>query len=1013
MASHLRRRLAGGEVGDFDFEREEAFFEGLDAVFLADAGLVEEFADALLDLGGGAFVFGFSVVGELGGHGLGFVGGDFALLHPFGEGGFGFFLGDDGCADPGEHGAFDNVEHSGCIIARADAGCNWFLKAGRGAARGFCFVANASLRPGRGCVFVCGVLSNAPLTPLPPHSSNDAIMERFLDVMTARGMTLYAEQEDAILELFAGNNVVLATPTGSGKSLVAAALHFKELCAHAPDTPRRSVYTCPIKALVNEKFLALCRDFGPENVGMMTGDASVNPDAPVLCCTAEILANIALGGGPRAESVAAVIMDEFHYYSDNERGVAWQVPLLTMPRARFLLMSATLGNTEFIERELTRLTGAGAVTIRSDRRPVPLQFEYSETPLTERVAELLALKRAPVYLVYFTQREASEAAQDLTSLANICTREEKAALAEALEGVRFNSPYGRDVKRWLRAGIGVHHAGLLPRYRILVEQLAQRGLLKLICGTDTLGVGINVPIRTVVFTKLWKYDGQKAAILNVRDFRQIAGRAGRKGFDDTGYVIVQAPVHVIANKIASEKAAANPKSAKKNAPKQKAPEGTPGWDVKTFEKLMTAPPEPLQSRFAVSHGMLLHVLGRDADGCRVMRQLIADSHEPAARKKAHRRRAWQLFRALLERGIIGWIPPESRPATGRKLRVNVDLQDDFSLHQPLSLYLLDTLPKLDRESPDYAFDVLTLCESIVENPDTILRRQLDRIKNDELARMKAADIPYDERMAKLDELEYPKPLREFLYDTFNAFAAAHPWVENENVRPKSIAREMYERYQSFAEYIREYGLERSEGLLLRHLSQVFKVLAQTVPDAAKTADVLEMETYFRELIRGIDNSLLEEWERMRNPNFAVAGADAATPDKPARPANYDITRDAIGLRRLARTAILGFLQDVAARDYEAAAERMTWPDSAEISSRLRFIEQQFAPYFDARGRFRLDPEGRAAKHTYFDDDGARISQVLADADEQNDWEARFTLDREATRREARVVLRFDGAGAIG
>nr|WP_236919050.1 DUF3516 domain-containing protein [Ereboglobus luteus] len=877
-------------------------------------------------------------------------------------------------------------------------------------------------------------MSNAPLTPLPPHSSNDAVMERFLDAMSARGMTLYPEQEEAILELFAGNNVILATPTGSGKSLVAAALHFKELCAHTPVAPRRSVYTCPIKALVNEKFLALCRDFGPENVGMMTGDASVNPSAPVLCCTAEVLANIALAGGERAESVAAVIMDEFHYYSDNERGVAWQTPLLLMPRARFLLMSATLGNTEAIERALVKLTGAPAVTVRSDSRPVPLQFEYSETPLTERVADLLALKRAPVYLVHFTQREASEAAQDLTSLANICTRDEKAALAAALENVRFNSPYGRDMKRWLRAGIGVHHAGLLPRYRILVEQLAQRGLLKLICGTDTLGVGINVPIRTVLFTKLWKYDGQKAAILNVRDFRQIAGRAGRKGFDDTGHVIVQAPEHVIANKIAAEKAAKS-SGKKKNAPKQKAPEGTPGWDAGTFEKLMTAPPEGLQSRFAVSHGMLLHVLSRDADGCRVMRRLINDSHEPDVRKKAHRRRAWQLFRALLERKIIEWIPGDARPANGKKLRVNVDLQDDFSLHQPLSLYLLDTLPLLDRESPDYAFDVLTLCESIVENPEIILRRQLDRIKTDELARMKAADIPYDERMAKLDELEYPKPLREFLYDTFNAFAAAHPWVENENVRPKSIAREMYERYQSFAEYVRDYGIERSEGLLLRHLSQVYKVLAQTVPDTAKNEDVREMETYFYELIRGIDSSLLEEWEKMRDPNFAVADADDKG-GKPARPSNFDITRDAAALRRLARAAILGFLQDVAARDYESAAERMAWQGGTDIPvcadgettlaqtfqtaqtgmsvppSRTRFIERQFAPYFDARGRFRLDPEGRAAKHTYFGDDGASIAQVLADTDEQNDWEARFTLDLEATRRESRVVLRFDGVGAI-
>jgi superfamily II RNA helicase len=858
-------------------------------------------------------------------------------------------------------------------------------------------------------------LPPAPLAPPPGFPDADAAMTRFIAVMAERKMQLYPEQEEAILELFGGANVILNTPTGSGKSLVAAAFHYKALCAG-----RRSVYTCPIKALVNEKFLSLCRDFGPDNVGMMTGDASVNLDAPVLCCTAEILANIALAGGERADAIGAVIMDEFHYYSDQSRGTAWQVPLLLMPRARFLLMSATLGPTDFIERELTRVTKAPAVTVRSDRRPVPLNFEYSETPLAERVADLLTLKKAPVYLVYFTQRDASEAAQALMSLP-ICSREEKAALASALEGVRFNSPYGKEMKRWLRHGIGVHHAGLLPRYRILVEQLAQKGLLKLICGTDTLGVGINVPIRTVVFTQLFKYDGQKAGILSVRDFRQIAGRAGRKGYDDVGYVIIQAPEHVIENKRAEEKAAGDPKKAKKLV-KQKAPEGAVGWDAKTFEKLMTAQPEGLQSRFEVSHGMLLQVLSRDEDGCRVMRQLIAESHETPHRKKALRRRAWQLFRALLDRKIIDWIPPAP---SGRKLKVNVELQDDFSLHQALSLYLIDTLPKLDRESPDYPYDVLTLCEAIVENPETILRRQVDVIKTEEVARMKAADIPYDERMEKLELIEHPKPLREFLYDTFNAFAAVHPWVGQENVRPKSIAREMYERYMSFADYIREYGLQRSEGLLLRHLSQVWKVLAQTVPDDAKTEPVVEMELYFRELIRGIDSSLLEEWELMRNPDFVAAELAA---DKPARPSNFDITRDVSAFQRLVRTAILGFLQDIAARSWDAALDRLSPtglsedPDDPARKAAARKLEDAFKPYFDARTRFRLDPEGRAAKHTHFEslDDTPLnassvwpVAQVLADPESLNDWEATFIIDLSASRTENRPVLVFDSVHEIG
>jgi Domain of unknown function (DUF3516)/DEAD/DEAH box helicase len=844
-------------------------------------------------------------------------------------------------------------------------------------------------------------------------ANDDALLARFLDAIAAKGLSLYAEQEEAILELLTGRHVILNTPTGSGKSLVAAAAHFFAL-----SRGRRSIYTCPIKALVNEKFLALCRDFGPEHVGMMTGDATVNADAPILCCTAEILANQALARGDEAR-IGVVIMDEFHYYSDLERGVAWQVPLLALPRTRFLLMSATLGDTRAIERELERRTGISVAVVRSDRRPVPLNFEWSETPLAERVEQLLAERRVPAYLVHFTQRAAAETAQNLMSLA-ICSKEEKAALAAALTTARFTSPYGKELKRWLRHGIGVHHAGLLPRYRILVEQLAQRGLLKLICGTDTLGVGINVPLRTVVFTQLWKYGGTKASTLSVRDFRQIAGRAGRKGFDDVGHVVVQAPEWVIANLRAEAKAAADP-SKKKKLVKQSAPEGALGWDRKTLERLQTAAPEPLVSRFVVSHGLVLQVLARESDGCRDLRRLINDSHETDTKKNTHRRRAWQLFRALLDRGIVSIIP---RQASGRRLQVNVALQDDFSLHQALSLYLLDTLQKLDRESPDYALDVLTLCEAIVEDPETILRAQVSRAKGDEIARLKAEGVPYEERMEKIEGIEHPKPLREFLYDTFNAFAAAHPWVGQENVRPKSIAREMHERFLSFADYIRDYGLERAEGLLLRHLMQVYKVLAQTVPQSAKTEPVQELEAHFEELVRGIDASLFEEWQTLQTSLPSAPSAVNAEPDlgseKRFGTGPRELTRDPVALRRAVRVAIHLVLQDLAAHEYEAAAARILPTDTAEevLLAEARRVEKLFAAHAGARERFRLDPAGRNSAHTHYDEaePGAaewRIAQVLVDPQDANDWEARFVLDLGQTRATGRLALKLETVAEIG
>src|SRR5512143_716889 len=240
------------------------------------------------------------------------------------------------------------------------------------------------------------------LIPRDEGLSNDVLLGRFLEYAENRQLTLYPAQESAILELFEEKNVILNTPTGSGKSLVATALHFKALAEG-----KRSVYTCPIKALVNEKWLALCREFGPDNVGLSTGDASVNRDAPILCCTAEILANIALREGPAAD-VQEVIMDEFHYYADRERGVAWQVPLLTLPQARFLLMSATLGDTTFFEEALTRLNGRSTVTVASKERPVPLEFAFSELPLATTLENLIAQHKAPVYVVHFTQLEAAQ-----------------------------------------------------------------------------------------------------------------------------------------------------------------------------------------------------------------------------------------------------------------------------------------------------------------------------------------------------------------------------------------------------------------------------------------------------------------------------------------------------------------------------------------------------------------------------------------------------------------------------
>src|SRR5258707_1259490 len=351
---------------------------------------------------------------------------------------------------------------------------------------------------------------------LPEIAGPDDLFNAFEGWAKMAGLSLYPHQEEALIEIVSGANVILSTPTGSGKSLVAAGAHFTALARG-----ERSFYTAPVKALVSEKFFALCDMFGADRVGMMTGDASVNADAPIICCTAEILANIALRDGAQAD-VGQVIMDEFHFYADPDRGWAWQVPLIELTRAQFLLMSATLGDVSRFELDLSRRTGRPTAAVRSSERPVPVLFSYVSTPLHETLEELLATRQAPVYIVHFTQAAAVEQAQALMSV-NVCTRAEKDAIAELIGNFRFTAGFGKTLSRLVRHGIGVHHAGMLPRYRRLVETLAQAGLLKVICGTDTLGVGINVPIRTVLMTSLSKYDGSVTRLLPAREFHQIAG----------------------------------------------------------------------------------------------------------------------------------------------------------------------------------------------------------------------------------------------------------------------------------------------------------------------------------------------------------------------------------------------------------------------------------------------------------------------------------------------------------
>ncbi|HEX3788399.1 MAG TPA: DUF3516 domain-containing protein [Pseudonocardiaceae bacterium] len=827
------------------------------------------------------------------------------------------------------------------------------------------------------------------LTELLPKSADpDVLFDTFSTWATDRGLTLYPAQAEALIEIVSGNNVILSTPTGSGKSLVAVGAHFTALAQG-----KRTFYTAPIKALVSEKFFDLCAVFGPSNVGMMTGDSSVNQGAPIICCTAEILANIALRFGSAAD-VGQVVMDEFHFYADPDRGWAWQVPLVELPKAQFLLMSATLGDVDRFAKDLTRRTGRPSEVVRSAERPVPLTFRWVLTPVQETIEELLVTHGAPVYVVHFTQAAALERAQALMSV-NVSTRAEKDAIAALIGQFRFSSGFGKTLSRLVRHGIGVHHAGMLPRYRRLVERLAQAGLLKIVCGTDTLGVGINVPIRTVMFTALSKYDGTRTRHLNAREFHQIAGRAGRAGYDTVGTVVVQAPEHVVENEKALQKAGDDPKK-RRRVVRKKPPEGFVSWGEATFERLIGAEPEPLTSSFAVSHAMLLNVISRPGDAFAAMKHLLTDNDEPPAAQRKHILRAFAIYRALVAADVVERLPAPDE--TGRRFRIVGDLQLDFALNQPLSPFALAAMDLLDREDPGYPLDLLSIIESTLDDPRQVLSAQQFKARGEAVAAMKSEGIEYDQRMELLDNVTYPKPLADLLFGAFASYRRGAPWVDEHELSPKSVVRDMFERAMTFTEYVGYYGLARSEGLVLRYLADAYRALRQTVPDEAKTEEVSDLEEWLGELVRQVDSSLLDEWEQLQNPT------DVPVDERP--PA---VTRNTRAFRVLVRNALFRRVELAARGDYDALGEL-----DAEAGWDADEWETALTPYYEQHDEIGVSGNARGPQ-LFVLEPGAQqwqVRQVLDDPAGDHDWSITAEIDLAESDENGAAAVRIVSVGQM-
>ncbi|HJG36687.1 DEAD/DEAH box helicase [Enorma phocaeensis] len=840
-----------------------------------------------------------------------------------------------------------------------------------------------------------------------PWCTADEAFERFLGWCDERGIELWPHQEEALMDLAAGDHVILGTPTGSGKSLVALGMLFLGMAQG-----RRAYYTAPIKALVSEKFFDLVEVLGRDNVGMITGDTHINTQAPVICCTAEILANQALREGEDTD-VGVVAMDEFHYFADPDRGWAWQVPLLTLPHTQFMLMSATLGDVTQIADALEERTGHTVDRVTDAPRPVPLAYEYVDTALEGTVELALRRGEAPLYIVHFSQDAALSTAQSLANF-GIATKEQREAVKEAAKGTRFTTAFGKILKRLISNGVGVHHAGMLPRYRLLVERLAQQGLLPVICGTDTLGVGINVPIHTVVLTALTKYDGYRMRRLRAREFHQIAGRAGRAGFDTEGMVIAEAPEYEIENAKLVAKAGDDPKKLRK-LKKKKPPEGFVTWNKQTFERLCEAAPETLKPRLRITNSMVLSMVERGGDARARVSELIEASLQTPEEKLKLEARASEIFATLIDTGVVvrneipdgADAPADAEPQVEYSL--TVDLPEDFALDQPLSPFLLAALELLDPESETYTFDLISMVEATLEDPKQVLRAQERQARDAAMAAMKADGVEYEERLERIADVTYPKPLEDLLDAAFAQYCTKVPWAADYALSPKSVLRDMLESAADFKGYIQKLGIARSEGILLRYLAEAFRSLDRTVPLEKRNDQLNDIISWLGFVVRSVDSSLVDEW--------AAAGEDATFDAAPPSEADV-VVADRRGMTLLVRNALFRRVS-LAARE---RADELGELDEAWGMGEVRW-RRALDAFFEAHEELLVDGDARSTAFFTIDEsdelkptaDGGHVwhvHQIFHDGDGDHDFGIMADVDLDATQEESEAVFKNYRVGFI-
>ncbi|NNM25578.1 MAG: DUF3516 domain-containing protein [Phycisphaerales bacterium] len=596
----------------------------------------------------------------------------------------------------------------------------------------------------------------------------------------------------------------------------------------------------------------------------------------------------------------------------------------------------------------------------------------------------------PAYLVLFTKRDAAALASQLRSTPIPDTlketaKETRSVINRAIRTRGFKTPFGQKLKTLLPHGIAVHHGGMLPKYRRLVERLAAAGLVKLICGTDTLGVGVNLPLRTVIFTQLYKFDGKDTRLLTSREFRQIAGRAGRKGFDDVGTVLIQAPEHEVANKRKKAKAAASSKKFHAQSP----PKGFKGWNEKTSEKLQTAQVGALVTRFRVTGLLVLQALARPGDGRAALADLIRSVGEDV---DANLKLADEIIDSLVAGGMAERL--DTPDAEGRLYAVRQTL--DVTFDRPLAPFLESALGLADRAHPDHAVDVLSIVESVLDDPSQILRAQTRLIRNELYAELRAADPQsLEDRNAmqeKLDAVQHPQPLGEEIALAFRAWCERFPWLADQTPSPKSIARDMFEHGDTFGDYVRRLEIIHDEGTLLRYLSDAYRLMTKHLPDVVRTDDVEAIAEWLGAIVHRTDSSVVAEWEQF--DAAADAGVVPADEDDVDVDEHFDVTRAVRGFRVMVRNAAFGWIKMLAARR------------EAEIG----VASESMAGYWEQYDEILTGPSARGPENFTYDSERGEVVQTILDPHDERGWIVRGRVDLDASRAEGRAVVEITAVG---